>query len=383
MANPRKIPATTAGKIIKCKAAVLWGPRQPLRMQEVEVAPPQKMEVRVKILFTSVCPGDIVTWSFQGPFFPMIMGHEATGVVESVGEGVTGLVAGDTVMTVYTGECGECAHCKSEESNLCSLLCFKFIEGLKICEGTPRFLVEGKPAYHYATTSTFTEYTVCPAGCVVKINRLAPLDKICALSCGVVSGLGSVLNVARPTEDSSVAIFGLGLTGLAAAEAARIAGASQIICIDVDVNKLRKAVGFGMTYFLNPPRYNMPIKDIIVDMTRGGADRSVDCTGDISCMRCAFECVHKEWGIAVLNALSREKLRTDSLKFAGERTLKGCYFGNYKPRSQLPSLVDMVMKGELDMDKFITYRFRFAEINEALLRSLTDATILLCIVAME
>ncbi|VFQ81552.1 unnamed protein product [Cuscuta campestris] len=385
MADPRITPATTAGKVIKCKAAVSWGPRKPLRIQEVEVAPPQKMEVRVKVLFTCFCLGDAFAWSVEGPWFPRIIGHEGTGVVESVGEGVTGVVAGDTVMIVCAGECGECAYCKSEESNLCSLPCFKSLGGLKVSKDTSRFSVEGRPVYHYATTSTFTEYTNAHVGCVVKINPEAPMDKVCALSCGVISGLGAVFNVAKPPEDSSVAIFGLGLPGLAAAEAARIAGASQIIGVDSDSDRLSKALDFGITYALNSSRHTTPIHDLIVDITGEGADRSVVCISDPKYITSAFECLHTGWGIAVLDTVMTVEFSTDPLNFIAERTLKGCFFGNYKPRSHLPSLVDMIVNGELDTAKFVNYRCGFAEINEALLQfaKAKDFGVFLCIIAME
>ncbi|KAL0323287.1 UNVERIFIED_CONTAM: Alcohol dehydrogenase 1 [Sesamum angustifolium] len=233
--------SSTQGQVIKCKAAVSWEAGKPLVIEEVEVAPPQKMEVRLKILFTSLCHTDVYFWEAKGqtPLFPRIFGHEAGGIVESVGEGVTELQPGDHVLPVFTGECKECRHCKSSESNMCDLLRINTDRGVMISDGKTRFSKDGKPIYHFLGTSTFSEYTVVHVGCVAKINPAAPLDKVCVLSCGISTGLGATLNVAKPTKGSTVAVFGLGAVGLAAAEGARIAGASRIIGIDLNPNRRR------------------------------------------------------------------------------------------------------------------------------------------------
>nr|GEU45738.1 alcohol dehydrogenase 1 [Tanacetum cinerariifolium] len=168
-----------SGEIIKCKAAVAQEAGKPLVIEEVEVAPPQKMEVRLKIMFTSLCHTDVYFWEAKGqnPLFPRILGHEAGGIVESVGEGVTELKPGDKVLPIFTGECGDCRHCKSEESNMCDLLRINTDRGVMINDGKTRFSKDGEPIYHFLGTSTFSEYTVVHAGCVAKINPDAPLDK--------------------------------------------------------------------------------------------------------------------------------------------------------------------------------------------------------------
>ncbi|KAJ6397794.1 hypothetical protein OIU77_018744 [Salix suchowensis] len=226
--------SSTAGQVIRCKAAVAWEAGKPLVMEEVEVAPPQAMEVRVKILFTALCHTDVYFWEAKGqtPLFPRIFGHEAGGIVESVGTGVTDLKPGDHVLPVFTGECKECRHCKSEESNMCDLLRINTDRGVMLNDGN--------------------EYTVVHVGCLAKINPAAPLDKVCVLSCGISTGLGATLNVAKPKKGSTVAIFGLGAVGLAAAEGARLSGASRIIGVDLNSNKFNEAKKFGVTEFVNP-----------------------------------------------------------------------------------------------------------------------------------
>ncbi|TYG78800.1 hypothetical protein ES288_D02G089600v1 [Gossypium darwinii] len=149
---------STAGQVIRCRAAVAWESGKPLSIEEVEVAPPQKDEVRIKILFTSLCHTDVYFWDAKGqnPLFPRILGHEAGGIVESVGEGVTDLKPGDHVLPIFTGECKECPHCLSEESNMCDLLRINTDRGEMINNGKSRFSINGKPIYHFLGTSTFS-----------------------------------------------------------------------------------------------------------------------------------------------------------------------------------------------------------------------------------
>nr|ABL74263.1 alcohol dehydrogenase ADH1A [Triticum dicoccoides] len=359
----------TAGKVIKCKAAVAWEAGKPLSMEEVEVAPPQAMEVRVKILFTSLCHTDVYFWEAKGqtPMFPRIFGHEAGGIVESVGEGVTELAPGDHVLPVFTGECKECPHRKSAESNMCDLLRINTDRGVMIGDGKSRFSIDGKPIYHFVGTSTFSEYTVVHVGCVAKINPEAPLDKVCVLSCGISTGLGASINVAKPPKGSTVAIFGLGAVGLAAAEGARIAGASRIIGVDLNASRFEEARKFGCTEFVNPKDHTKPVQQVLAEMTNGGVDRSVECTGNVNAMIQAFECVHDGWGVAVLVGVPHKdaEFKTHPMNFLNERTLKGTFFGNFKPRTDLPNVVEMYMRKELEVEKFITHSVPFSEINKA------------------
>ncbi|KAL3845447.1 hypothetical protein ACJIZ3_002850 [Penstemon smallii] len=354
--------SSTVGQVIRCKAAVSWEAGKPLVIEEVEVSPPQKMEVRVKILFTSLCHTDVYFWEAKGqtPLFPRIFGHEAGGIVESVGEGVTDLKPGDKVLPIFTGECKECRHCKSSESNMCDLLRINTDRGAMIGDGKTRFSKNGQPIYHFLGTSTFSEYTVVHVGCLAKINPEAPLDKVCVLSCGISTGLGATLNVAKPTKGSTVAIFGLGAVGLAVTKK------------------------FGITEFVNPKDHNKPVQEVLVEMTDGGVDRSVECTGNVNAMISAFECVHDGWGVAVLVGVPNkdDAFKTHPINLLNERTLKGTFFGNYKPRSDIPSVVEKYMKKELEVEKFITHKVPFSEINKAFEYMLKGESIR-CIISME
>ncbi|XP_010431542.1 PREDICTED: alcohol dehydrogenase class-P-like [Camelina sativa] len=303
----------------------------------------------------------------QTPLFPRIFGHEAGGIVESVGEGVTDLQPGDHVLPIFTGECGDCPHCHSEESNMCDLLRINTERGGMIHDGESRFSIKGKPIHHFLGTSTFSEYTVVHSGQVAKINPDAPLDKVCIVSCGLSTGLGATLNVAKPKKGQSVAIFGLGAVGLAAAEGARIAGASRIIGVDLNPSRFDQAKKFGVTEFVNPKDHDKPVQQVIAEMTNGGVDRSVECTGSVQAMIQAFECVHDGWGVAVLVGVPSkdDAFKSHPMNFLNERTLKGTFFGNYKPKTDIPGVVEKYMNKELELEKFITHTLPFSEINKA------------------
>uniref|UniRef100_A0A251UII3 alcohol dehydrogenase n=1 Tax=Helianthus annuus TaxID=4232 RepID=A0A251UII3_HELAN len=252
--------------------------------------------------------------------FPRILGHEAGEVVESVGEGVIDLQPGDHVLP----------------SNMCDLPRINTDRGVILHDQKSRFSINGKPIFHFVGTSTFSEYTIVHVGCLAKINPLAPLDKVCVLSCGISTGLGATLNVAKLKKGSSVAVFGLGAVGLAAAEGARIAGASRIIGVYLNANRFELAKKFGVTEFVNPKDYKKPVQEVIAEMTNGGVDRSVECTGHVDAMISTFECVHDGWGVAVLVGVPHK---------------------------------DAVFKtspmNELEVEKFITHEVPFSEINKA------------------
>ncbi|CAN1801781.1 Alcohol dehydrogenase 1 [Linum perenne] len=361
--------SSTAGQVIRCKAAVAWEAGKPLVIEQVEVAPPQAMEVRMRIHFTALCHTDVYFWEAKGqtPLFPRILGHEAGGIVESVGEGVTELKAGDHVLPIFTGECNECSHCQSQESNLCELLRINTDRGVMIGDGKSRFSIDGKPIYHFLGTSTFSQYTVVHAGCVAKIKPCAPLDKVFFISCGFCTGFGATVNVAKPPKGSTVAVFGLGAIGLAAVEGARFSGASRIIGVDLNPARLEQAKSFGVTDTVNPKDHNKPVQEVIVEMTNGGPDRCIECTGSVAAMISAFESVHDGWGVAVLVGVPNkdDEFKTHPMNFLSERTLRGTFYGNFKPRTDIPHVVEKYLNKEIELDKFVTHSVSLMDINKA------------------
>ena len=258
---------------IKTRAAVAWAPNEPLKIEELDLMPPQKGEVLVRIVATGVCHTDAYTLSGQDSegVFPCVLGHEGAGIVEAVGEGVTSVKPGDHVIPLYTAECGECKFCKSGKTNLCSSVRATQGKGL-MPDGTVRFFKDGQPIYHYMGCSTFSEYTVVAEVSLAKVQPEADLKEICLLGCGVTTGMGAVMNTAKVKRGDTVAIFGLGGIGLAAIIGARMSGASRIIGIDVNPSKFAMAEKLGATECINPKDFDKPIQEVIIEMTDGGVD---------------------------------------------------------------------------------------------------------------
>ncbi|MFM5167235.1 S-(hydroxymethyl)glutathione dehydrogenase/class III alcohol dehydrogenase [Aeromonas veronii] len=353
---------------IKCKAAIAWGPGQPLSIEEVEVMPPQAGEVRVRIVATGVCHTDAFTLSGEDPegVFPCILGHEGGGIVESVGEGVTSVKVGDHVIPLYTPECGECKFCKSGKTNLCQKIRATQGKGL-MPDGTTRFSKDGQPIYHYMGTSTFSEYTVLPEISIAKVDPAAPLEEVCLLGCGVTTGIGAVMNTAKVKEGESAAIFGLGGIGLSAVIGARLAKAGRIIAIDINESKFPLARKLGATDCINPNDYDKPIQEVIVELTDGGVDFSFECIGNVKVMRAALECCHKGWGESVIIGVAGagQEISTRPFQLVTGRVWRGSAFGGVRGRSELPSYVQRYMQGEFRLDDFITHTMPLEQINEA------------------
>jgi S-(hydroxymethyl)glutathione dehydrogenase / alcohol dehydrogenase len=286
---------------MKVKAAVAWGPGQKLKIEEVDLEMPKKGEVLVKIMASGVCHTDAFTLSGEDPegIFPVILGHEGGGVVEAIGEGVTTLKPGDHVIPLYTPECGTCKFCTSGKTNLCQRIRLTQGKGL-MPDGTSRFSKDGKPIFHYMGTSTFAEKTVVPEIALAKINPEAPLDKVCLLGCGVTTGIGAVLNTAKVTEGSTVAVFGIGGIGLSVIQGAKMAKAKKIIAVDINNDKKEISMNMGATDFINPKELKTSVVDEIIRITDGGADYSFECVGNVNLMRQALECCHKGWGESII-----------------------------------------------------------------------------------
>lgn len=353
---------------MKSRAAIAFAAGKPLELATIDVAGPKAGEVLVRIVATSVCHTDAYTLSGADPegLFPAVLGHEGAGVVEEVGEGVTSLKVGDHVIPLYTAECGKCKFCLSGKTNLCGAVRATQGKGL-MPDGTSRFSLEGKPLFHYMGTSTFSEYTVLPEVSLAKVSKTAPLDKICLLGCGVTTGIGAVLNTAKVTPGSTVAIFGLGAIGLACIQGAVMAKAQRIIAIDINPDKFELARQFGATDCVNPKDHPASIQEVVVEMTDGGVDYSFECIGNVNVMRSALECCHKGWGESIIIGVAGagQEIATRPFQLVTGRVWRGSAFGGVKGRSQLPGYVDRYMSGDIKIDEFITHTMPFAQINEA------------------
>ncbi|KAI8637606.1 formaldehyde dehydrogenase [Parasitella parasitica] len=361
---------STAGQVIKCRAAVAWEAGKPLSIEQVEVAPPKAHEVRVRIMYTGVCHTDAYTLSGVDPegVFPAILGHEGGGIVESVGEGVTEVAVGDHVIPLYTAECGVCKFCTSGKTNLCGSVRATQGRGLMPDE-TTRFTCKGKTVYHYMGTSTFSEYTVVADVSVVKVSPEPSLQKLCLLGCGITTGFGAATKTVKVAEGDSVAVFGVGCIGLSVIQGAVNNKAKRIIAIDINSNKEKVAREFGATEFINPLDASVKgsIQNHLVELTDGGLDYTFDCTGNVDVMRSALESCHKGWGESVIIgvAAAGKEISTRPFQLVTGRVWRGSAFGGVKGRSEMGGLVQKYLDGKLKIDEFITHQFDFDDINNA------------------
>lgn len=250
---------------------------------------------------------DAYTLSGKDPegAFPIVLGHEGAGIVESVGEGVTTVKPGDHVVALYTPECGECKFCLSGKTNLCGKI--RATQGKGVMpDGTSRFKCKGKDLLHFMGTSTFSQYTVVADISVVAITPDAAMDKTCLLGCGITTGYGAAVITAGNGhgvgKGSSVAVFGAGCVGLSVIQGAAKQGAGKIIVVDVNKSKEEWAKKFGATDFVNPTLLpqGQSIQEKLVEMTDGGCDHTFDCTGNVHVMRSALEACHKGWGESIV-----------------------------------------------------------------------------------
>ena len=374
---------STAGQTITCKAMVQWEKGADLVEETIQVAPPKKGEVRVKVLASGVChtdwseprnfPSEVTPAGSDKPGFPVILGHEGGCIVESVGEGVTSVVVGDYVIPLYVPECRECENCLSGKTNLCTKVdetqCLGYL-----LDGTTRFTTvkEGK-TYDILTfmgCSTFAEYTVLPDFALAKVSKEAPLEKVCLLGCGVTTGYGAVHNTLKVEPNTSAAVFGLGGVGLSVVMGLKEAGCKTII--GVDMNPAKEALGrkFGMTHFVNPKdiKEGDTLEGTVWQTNGNGLDYTFECIGNTKVMRSALECLHEGWGKACIIGVAPpgQEITAKPFQLVVGKTWTGCAFGGCKGRTQLPQYVDKYLAKEAPfVDEFVTVTLPHTDVNEA------------------
>ncbi|MBD2018494.1 S-(hydroxymethyl)glutathione dehydrogenase/class III alcohol dehydrogenase [Microcoleus sp. FACHB-53] len=353
---------------MQVKAAVAYEAGKPLTIETVQLDGPRAGEVLVEIKASGVCHTDAYTLSGKDSegLFPAILGHEGAGVVVEVGQGVTSVKPGDHVIPLYTPECRQCEYCLSRKTNLCQAI--RGTQGRGVMpDGTSRFSMNGTPLYHYMGTSTFANYTVLPEIAVAKIREDAPFDKVCYIGCGVTTGIGAVIYTAKVEPGARVVVFGLGGIGLNVIQGARMVGASQIVGVDINPDKRAMAEKFGMTDFVNPQEVEGDLVPYLVDLTKGGADYSFECIGNVNVMRQALECCHKGWGMSVIIGVAGagEEIRTRPFQLVTGRVWKGSAFGGARGRTDVPTLVDWYMEGKINIDDLITHVMPLENINRA------------------
>lgn len=352
---------------MQTKAAVAFEAGKPLSIETVNLDGPKAGEVLVEIKATGICHTDAYTVSGADPegLFPAILGHEGAGVVVEIGPGVTSLKPGDHVIPLYTPECRQCEYCLSMKTNLCQAI--RATQGRGVMpDGSSRFSLDGQTIYHYMGTSTFANYTVLPEISLAKIREDAPFDKVCYIGCGVTTGIGAVINTAKVEPGSKVVVFGLGGIGLNVIQGAKMVGADIIVGVDLNPAKKEIAEKFGMTHFVNPKEVEGDLVPYLVDLTKGGADYSFECIGNVNVMRQALECCHKGWGVSVIIGVAGagQEISTRPFQLVTGRVWKGTAFGGARGRTDVPKIVDWYMDGKINIDDLITHVLPFEKINE-------------------
>ncbi|XP_062991739.1 alcohol dehydrogenase 1-like isoform X1 [Elgaria multicarinata webbii] len=358
----------TAGKVIKCKAAIIWEAGKGVSVEEVEVAPPRNHEIRVKIVATGICRTDdhVLKGTFPNIDYPVIVGHEGAGIVESVGPEVTCVKPGDKVIPLCIPQCGECGCCLSPKANCClKSHLFKPLQNL-MPDKTSRFTCKGKQIHHFLWTSTFSEYTVIPEAAIVKIDNDAPLDKVCLFGCGFSTGYGAAINCAKVEPGSTCAIFGLGGVGLSVVMGCKAAGASRIIGIDINKDKFAKAKEVGATECIAPQDFKKPINEVLVEMTGLGVDFAFEVIGRTDTEVAALASCHLGHGICVLVGAppAGSQLSFDPTLLLTGKKLIGCLIGGWKLKDALPKLVSDYMKNKFNTDALISHVLPFEKIGE-------------------
>ncbi|MBL4615189.1 MAG: S-(hydroxymethyl)glutathione dehydrogenase/class III alcohol dehydrogenase [Magnetovibrio sp.] len=348
------------------KAAVAFKAGEPLSIETVQLEGPKAGEVLVEMKATGICHTDAFTLSGDDPegIFPSILGHEGAGVIVDTGPGVTSVKKGDHVIPLYTPECRQCKFCLSGKTNLCQAI--RETQGRGVMpDGTSRFSIDGEPIYHYMGTSTFAQYSVMPEIAVAKIRKDAPFDKVCYIGCGVTTGIGAVINTAKVTPGSTVAVFGLGGIGLNVLQGARMVGADIIIGVDINPAKVEIAKQFGMTHFVNPKEVDNVV-EAIADITDGGVDYSFECIGNTTTMRQSLECCHKGWGESIIIGVAGagQEISTRPFQLVVGRVWRGSAFGGARGRTDVPKIVDWYMDGKIDIDSLITHKMPLEDINK-------------------
>jgi S-(hydroxymethyl)glutathione dehydrogenase / alcohol dehydrogenase len=352
---------------MKTRAAVAIEKAKPLEIMDVDLEGPRDGEVLVEIKATGICHTDEFTLSGADPegLFPAILGHEGAGIVVDVGPGVASLKKGDHVIPLYTPECRQCESCLSRKTNLCTAIRSTQGQGV-MPDGTSRFSLGGQKVHHYMGTSTFSNFTVLPEIAVAKIREDAPFDKVCYIGCGVTTGIGAVINTAKVEAGAKVVVFGLGGIGLNVVQGARMVGAEMIVGVDLNPGRRELAEKFGMTHFVNPKEVQGDLVPYLVDLTKGGADYSFECIGNVATMRQALECCHRGWGVSVIIGVAGagQEISTRPFQLVTGRIWKGTAFGGARGRTDVPRIVDWYMDGKVNIDDLITHKLALADINE-------------------
>jgi len=351
---------------VKVRAAVLEEFAAPLVVQELDLADPGPGEVLVRLVACGVCHTDMYTASGADPsgYAPTVLGHEGAGVVEAVGEEVSAVAVGDHVVTLFSPQCRECIHCLDPRTNLCLSIREQQNQGY-LPDGTTRLSRDGEPIRHFMGTSTFADHAVIPEIALAKVSPEAPLDRACLFACGLSTGLGAAMFTAAVQPGSTCVVFGAGMVGLGAVAGCRLRGAERIVCVDLSDERLALARGQGATECWRADGHAV---QRTLETTGGfGADYTFEATGLVSVMREAVEAARMGWGLCTVCGVAGRGETLDivpRLLITGRRVC-GSSFGGVKGRDQVPELVELYLRADIDVDPFISHRMPLDDINRA------------------
>ena len=349
--------------MMRIKAAILYEVKKPVVVEDVELGEPGAGEVQVRWVANGVCHSDlhVITGDYPHPL-PVVLGHEAAGVVERIGSGVTTVKPGDHVCSSYIPSCGRCGYCIGGQPTMCAL---RDKPRWFMLDGTARLRSGGRDLHHFLQVAGYATHTVLPEQSVIPIRSDAPLDVVCLVSCGVLAGAGPVFNRAKVPPGASVAVWGCGGVGLNTIQAARLVGAGKIIAVDVARQKLDWALEFGATHAVDASRED-PVARVQALSGSGGVDYAFEVVGTQKTIEQAFLATHRG-GTCVIVGVSPAgtRLSIDPGLLLQQRVLTGSSFGAGHQRTDVPMLIDLYMSGRYRLDEMITRRVPLGELNEA------------------
>jgi len=358
---------TMGGVVSKAGLPRPYTSSRPVSVVELELLGPYRGEILVKVEAAGLCHSDLaVVEGVRRPPLPIVLGHECAGRVAEVGEGVSGVAEGDIVVLSFAQNCGECEYCLSGRPTICEEGRAANNEGRLVTGGT-RFRINGREVHHHLGVSAFSEYTVTPASSVIPVKKSIPFEKLALFGCAVPTAFGAVFNAARVRPGSRVAVFGCGGLGLNVIQAARMAGAIQIIAVDIREDRLRRAERLGATETVDASK-NDPVMEVRRLTGGRGAEYCFEATGSTRVMTQAFLATGRGGMTVILGVTSPEdRVELPSWLIMGEeRRVVGSYMGSIVPRRDIPRLIELYTQGRIILDDVITGQLRLEELNEGL-----------------
>ncbi|HWI28380.1 MAG TPA: Zn-dependent alcohol dehydrogenase [Stellaceae bacterium] len=349
---------------MRFRAAVLHRPGQPLRIETVELGGLRPGDALVRIRATSLCHTDLEVIDGQLAYpMPIVLGHEAAGTVEAVGGEVQGLALGDSVVLSWNPHCGHCFYCERDEPILCETYLRLGPQALQF-DGTARLSLGGNRLHHLMFLGSFAEYCIVPAQSAVRVPAEMPFDRACLIGCGVMTGVGAAIRIARMSYGASALVIGCGAVGLSAVQGARLAGAGRIIAVDLDRRKLDLAARVGATDVIEAGAGD-PLA-AIRDLTGGrGADYVFEAAGNPRAFRLSAEAARPGGEIVWLgkvNVADDVAFRWGSLM--GEKRIRRSSYGGARPQRDFPLLAQAYLDGMLKLDELVSRRIALEEIND-------------------